>query len=56
MDSGLLETDPKHTGEEPGRAPDATWRGQGEWAIPDVVIGDAQGSASQYARRNAREK
>ena len=24
MDSGLLETDPKHTGEDPGGAPDVT--------------------------------
>ena len=27
MGSGLLETDPKHTREEPSRAPDATWSG-----------------------------
>ena len=40
MDSGLLETDPKHTGEEPGGAPDATRSAiQGEWAVPDVLTG-----------------
>ena len=30
------------------RSPDATWRGvQGEWAVPDIIIGDAQGHACQ---------
>ena len=54
---GLQETDPKHTGEEPGGAPDATWHGvQGEWAVPDIVIGDAQGPACQSTRGDAREQ
>ena len=57
MDSGLLETDPKHTGEEPGGALDATRSGiQGEWAVPDVLTGNAQGPACQFIRGDARKK
>ena len=41
MDSSLLERDPKHTGEEPGGAPDAFRSGiQREWAVPDVLTGN----------------
>ena len=43
--------------EEPCGAPDATRPGfQGEWEVPDVVIGDAPGPACQYTKRDAREK
>ena len=57
MDSGLLETDPKRTGEEPGGAPDATLSGiQREWAVSNILTGNAQGPTSQYTRKDAREK
>ena len=47
----MLEADPRHTREEPSRAPDATWSGiQGEWAVSDVAVDDAQGPACQYVR------
>ena len=53
----LQETEPKHTGEEPGGAPDATWHGvQVEWAVLDIVIGDAQGPAYWNTRGDAREQ
>ena len=46
VDSDLLKTDQKYTGEETGGAPDATRSGiQGESAVPDVLTGNAQGPA-----------
>ena len=54
MNPGLLEADSKHAGEEPSRAPDATWSGiQGERAVSEVVVDDAQGPACQYVRGDA---
>ena len=34
----MLEADPKHTGEEPGRTPDATWSGTQRGWVSDVVV------------------
>ena len=57
MDSGLLETNPKHTGEEPGGAPDATRSGiQREWTVLDVLTGNVHGPACRNIRGDAREK
>ena len=57
VNPSLLEADPKDTGEEPSRAPDATWSGiPGEWAVSNEVVDDAQRPTCQYVRGDAREK
>ena len=49
------EADPDHAREEPCRAPNATWRGvKGEWAVTDIVIGDAQPRLPEHQREGAR--